>query len=666
MEEETTLDEWSVQIPDAAGKWEKVLVPFMRTIVEAGIPEIKWRATTINLTPSEMIMGVLTTGKRLEAHEVIEITMTTLPGYAVLVGAEDYGKHLVVSWKMVFNKYNMSFFRELVHDQGWKDAKNLTPSEQEDYTALKMITQDTIKEMAQNFGNEIYEDFSQEDEKSRGIINMDVPAEEVEEVESQWDDPRNKHYSSIWWLIEEMADKVDEDEKADKLLLGRTLDATKTAKGIRLQDRDAHFHVIGGSGSGKSRFLQSLIAQDIKNGVGFGVIDPHGDLVRQVKTGIIMFRRRFPGRENGLVLIDPTDKEYSVCLNPLEPIEGRDASDIAAELIFAFEKIWGDSWGARMQQIFRNALTALIENNLTLREVPLILNDAAVRRRLLRNVKDELCLEFFEKYERWSEREKLQYTESTLNKLDDFLANQNVRDMFLSPKSSFNLRQVMDEGKTLLVNLDRGQLKGASDLLGSLILSKIQMATFSRSDSDDDKRKPYYLYIDEFQDFASDNFVKVLSQSRKYGLYCTLAHQNLAQLSTALRAAILSNCDLMACFSVSRSDAEVMAKDLYGGVYDEPQAWEPRIQRLQSFNKREFIFKGNRGGISILKAFDVPMAWQPYLKTRAEYDEEFGNFETDFGKNLLRKRSDIRAEYQTRREALGARDEPESFREKKG
>ena len=191
--------------------------------------------------------------------------------------------------------------------------------------------------------------------------------------------------------------------------------------------------------------------------------------------------------ENSVVLIDPTDKEYSVCLNPLEPIQGVDPAVIAAELIDAFAKIWGNSWGARMQEIFRNALVALIENDLTLREVPLILNDPAVRRWLLQSVKDELCIEFFEKYERWSEREKRDYTESTLNKLDDFLANPNVRDIFHFPQEQFQHARVDGLrrhafGEPRPRTTQRGERPS-----GSLILSKIHMAAFSRSDIDESR-----------------------------------------------------------------------------------------------------------------------------------------------------------------------------------
>ena len=146
-------------------------------------------------------------------------------------------------------------------------------------------------------------------------------------------------------------------------------------------------------------------------------------------------------------------------------------------------------------------------------------------------------------------------------------------------------------------------------------------------------------------------------------MYFTLAHQNLAQLDKELRASILSNCGLMACFRVSREDADVMAKNIYGGVYDEPQpqTWEQRIGRLQKFVKREFIFKqGDKGGISILKAFPAPLAWEPFM-TKAEWKEKYDAMEPRIGQNHLRRRDDIRAEHKALRESLGASEEPDGY-----
>lgn len=418
-------------------------------------------------------------------------------------------------------------------------------------------------------------------------------------------------------------------------------------KGVRQEDRATHFYVIGGSGTGKTKFLESLIKQDIANGVGFGVIDPHGDLTEYVKSRLALE----DGLDERVVLIDPTDTENTVCFNPLEKLEGVSAAELAAELVLVFEKIWHDAWGARMEDIFRNTLIALIENNQTLAEVPLLLADEDARTRLTENIRNETCREFFKKFNSWSKSVKNEWTESTLNKVNAFLSDERVRQIFLSPKSSFNLRDVIDSGKILLVKLDKGRLKGSGDLLGSLLLSKIQMAAFSRTDTKESERKLFYLYIDEFQNFATESFIDMLDEARKYKLSLTLVHQNLSQLPVKLRASILTNCGLQAYFRISRLDAELLAKESYAGVFAEPQAWEAHIQELQSLPQRVCLVKNKiEGGIVIIRTLDVE-------KSEATAD--------GIGGRYLRKREEVEREYKTRREALAAVDEPESFRDRK-
>lgn len=453
----------------------------------------------------------------------------------------------------------------------------------------------------------------------------------------------------------------------DELALGYALDTesereTWQLKGVPQSDRATHFYVIGASGTGKSKFLEFLIAQDIKNGNGFGVIDPHGDLIEAVKSRVALTGYDL---EERAVVIDPTDKEFSVCFNPLEKMEGVSAAELAAELVLVFKKIWYDAWGARMEDIFRNTLIALIENGLTLAEVPTILTNAALRANLTSHIENETCREFFQKFDSWSKNTRAEWTESTLNKVNAFLSDERIRDIFVSPKSSFNLRKIMDEGKILLIKLDKGRLKGASDLLGSLLLSKIQMAAFSRADIHESERKPFYLYIDEFQNFATESFADTLAEARKYKLSLTLANQNLVQLPSELRAAILTNCGLQAYFRISRYDAELLAKESYAGVFAEPQGWETYIQQLQSLPPRVCLVKSKiAGGVILIEVPPIHPAWEG---TGAD-EERFAKVvrELDIGEDYLRKREDIEKEYRARRETLGTSQEPEGFRRKRG
>jgi hypothetical protein len=419
-------------------------------------------------------------------------------------------------------------------------------------------------------------------------------------------------------------------------------------KGISQKARSTHFYVIGASGTGKTKFLESLIKQDIKNGEGFGVLDPHGDLIENLKAYIALAEDDLNER---VVLIDPTDKINSVCFNPLELSDGVSPAAQAAELVLVFKKIWGDSWGARMEDIFRNTLIVLIENGLTLAEVPLILTDDAVRVKLTANIKNETCRDFFAKFDSWSKTVRREWTESTLNKVNAFLSDDRVRQIFLSPKSSFNLRDVMDNGKILLVKLDKGHLKGASDILGSLLMSKIQMAAFARTDIKESERKPFYLYVDEFQNFATESFIDTLDEARKYKLSLTLANQNLGQLPPDLRASVLTNCGIQAYFRISRYDAELLAKESYAGIFAEPQGWETYIQQLQSLPLRVCLIKNKiQGGITIIRTLNVEDNEAPAKEIGGRY---------------LRKRKDIEKEYQARRGGLTGSYEPDGFRENK-
>ncbi|OYV25611.1 MAG: hypothetical protein B7W98_03765, partial [Parcubacteria group bacterium 20-58-5] len=222
----------------------------------------------------------------------------------------------------------------------------------------------------------------------------------------------------------------------------------------------------------------------------------------------------------------------------------------------------------RTDEIFRNTLIVLIENNLTIAEFSLVLRDAEIRKRLLANVKNEICREFFnEQYGAWNAKTKTEWTAPILNKVGALLSDDRVREIFVSRESSFNLRRIMDEGKIILVKLDKGRLKGASELLGSLLLSKIQMAAFSRTDVRMSERRQFYLYIDEFQNFATESFRNTLDEAAKYKLSLVLAHQNLSQLPSELRASVLTNCGLQAYFRVARLDAELLAKEAFAGVY---------------------------------------------------------------------------------------------------
>jgi hypothetical protein len=423
---------------------------------------------------------------------------------------------------------------------------------------------------------------------------------------------------------------------------------------IKEEDRKIHFYVVGASGAGKSKFLEFLIRQDIAKSNGFGVVDPHGDLVEDVKSYLALALTK-EELEERVVLIDPTDEKYTVAFNPLEKLEGVSSAEIAAELVEAFKKIWIDAWGARMEDLLRNTLIALIEAELTLDNLPRFLIDEDFRENILERVSHPIAKRYFQRFNALAPRTREEWMESTLNKVNAFLSDDRIREIFSYQKSSFNLREIMDNRKILLIKLDRGRLKENGDLLGSLLMTKIRMAAFSRSDIPREKRVPFYLYIDEFQNFATEEFIDTLSEARKYGLVLILAHQNLSQLPKNLQDSILTNCGIQCYFRVCRRDAEILAKEAFETTglevkavkltreysnydwFSYPEEWEKYIQELENLSNRCFYAKHKiEGGVLPLMTADVLPAYEEFGVGKEKFEKIIG--EVVFGRKYLLER----------------------------
>ena len=384
------------------------------------------------------------------------------------------------------------------------------------------------------------------------------------------------------------------------------------------KDRSTHFYVIGASGSGKTKFLEVLIRQDIANGHGFGVIDPHGDFIEDIKGFIACFADEEELRER-VVIIDPSDPSFTITFNPLEKLPHVSISEQVNELISAFKKIWSDSWGVRMEDLMRNSLIALGEAELTLVELPFFLTRRLFRNSVLQKITHPIAIEYFTRFDNMTDRGQAPWIEPVMNKINAFFADERIRQMFASSsQSSFSFRDIMDRQKILLVKLDKGKLKDAADLLGALILSKIQMAAFSRTDLPKHKRVPFYLYIDEFQNFASESFSVILSEARKYGLALILAHQTLSQISPELRSLILGNAGIRVYFRVNRQDAQILAKEgfQYSGE------WEYKIGELQNLPPRICYVKHKiEGGIIPIQTVEIEPAWEILEMEESEYQK---------------------------------------------
>jgi len=423
---------------------------------------------------------------------------------------------------------------------------------------------------------------------------------------------------------------------------------------IRERDRAVHFYVVGASGTGKSKFLEFLIRQDIAKGNGFGVIDPHGDLIEDVKEYLALALSK-EELEERVLLIDPTDEKYTVAFNPLEKLPNVSPAEIAAELVEAFKKIWFDAWGARMEDLLRNTFIALIEAELTLTDLPRFLIDGDFRENVLERVEHPIAKRYFERFNALAPKTREEWMESTLNKVNAFLSDDRIREMFSFEKSSFNLREIMDSRKILLIKLDRGKLKENGDLIGSLLMTKIRMAAFSRSDVPKEKRIPFYLYIDEFQNFATKEFIDTLSEARKYGLSLIMAHQNLSQLPKDLQDSILTNCGIQCYFRVSRRDAEILAKEAFEVTgtevkavklspesfdydwYSYSEEWEKYFQELQQLPNRCFYAKHKiEGGILLLHTADVLPAYEEFGIDKEGFERIMG--EVVFGRKYLLER----------------------------
>jgi len=429
---------------------------------------------------------------------------------------------------------------------------------------------------------------------------------------------------------------------------------------IREKDRRVHFYVVGASGTGKSKFLEFLIRQDIRKGNGFGVIDPHGDLIEDIKSYLALALSKNELEEK-VIPIDPTDEDYTVAFNPLEKIDGISPAEISAELVSAFKKIWFDSWGARMEDLLRNTLIALIEAELTLTDLPRFLIDEDFRDNVLERVTHPIAQRYFRRFNSLAPRTREEWSESTLNKVNAFLSDDRIREMFSFQKSSFSLREIMDNRKILLLKLDRGRLKENGDLIGSLFMTKIRMAAFSRTDIPKEERVPFYLYIDEFQNFATKTFIDTLSEARKYGLSLIMAHQNLSQLPRDLQDSILTNCGIQCYFRVSRRDAEILAKEAFETTglevkatrlsptyfdydfYSYFEEWERYFQELQQLPNRCFYAKHKiEGGILPLQTAEVLPSYEEFGLRKEEFDKLLE--ETFFGKRYLRKRKEVSKE----------------------
>src|SRR5215470_11954755 len=330
--------------------------------------------------------------------------------------------------------------------------------------------------------------------------------------------------------------------------------------GIKRADRRTHMYVIGKTGVGKSTLLETLIRQDMENGEGLALLEPHGDLVEKALQAVPDKRR------SDLIYFDVPDRTNPLGFNPLERVAPEKRALAAAALLEAFKKIWADSWGPRLEHVLRNCFLALLEQpDSTLADVLRLLDDRAFRRTVAVRVYNSHVRDFWlGEYERYPANLRAEAISPIQNKVGAFLSNPITNRILTQPRSAFELRDVMDEGKILLVNLAKGKIgEDASALLGALLVTKIGLAGLSRADVQEERRRDFYLYLDEFQNFATLSLANMLSELRKYRTNIILSHQFQGQLEPQVRDAILGNTGTIISFRLGLTDAELLAGEFY-------------------------------------------------------------------------------------------------------
>lgn len=330
--------------------------------------------------------------------------------------------------------------------------------------------------------------------------------------------------------------------------------------GIRQRDRLSHMYVIGKTGVGKSTLMELLALQDLMAGRGFALIDPHGDLAERVYASAPEHLRE------RITYLNVPDPQQPFGYNPLRRVRDDKIPLAAAGLLETLRKLWPLAWGVRMEHVLRNSLYALLEReDSTLLDILRLYANDGYRRTVVRGIRNPVVKRFWlDEFEKYPYRLRAEAVAPIQNKLGALLADPMLFRVLVAPASDIRFRTLMDEGRVLLVNLSKGQLgEDASTLLGGLLVSTIGLAAFSRADAQLGSRRPFYLYVDEFQTFTTLSFVNMVAELRKNAVGLVLAHQHLHQLEPEIRHAVLGNAGSLLSFRVGAEDAAVLAREFF-------------------------------------------------------------------------------------------------------
>ena len=409
-------------------------------------------------------------------------------------------------------------------------------------------------------------------DNSRDVIERRVTDGQVlniSEIATLWHLPSEKiKISSIAWghsVLSEAPDNLpvaeilSETDQYQATFYAHTLYKNRDMVfGIKNEDRRRHIWVVGKTGTGKSTLIANMVIEDIQKGKGVAVIDPHGDLVETILDYIPSYRAQ------DTIYFNPADKEYPITLNPMEVRNREEAELVVSGILSVFTKIWANVWSARMEYIMRNSLMTLAEHDgTTLGDILMLLVNKRYRDNLVNKLSDPNLQQFWrDEYDKMPDRLQKEAISPIQNKVGQFVTSPLVRRIIGNPKSSIFLEDIMNEGRIFLANLSVGRLgEDNSALLGAMLITKIQLGAMHRVDMPEDQRRDFYLYVDEFQNFATTSFIKILSEARKYRLNLMLANQYMAQIPVEIQDAILGNVGSLIAFSLGAADAEIVHKE---------------------------------------------------------------------------------------------------------
>lgn len=353
--------------------------------------------------------------------------------------------------------------------------------------------------------------------------------------------------------------QAPKEDHQDICLFGQTNYRNQMRRfGIKTDDRRRHMYVIGKTGMGKTTIMENMVLSDIYAGHGVGVVDPHGDFAEKIIDHIPSWRL------NDVVYLNPADVDNPIGFNILEVKNEEQAHLVAGGLMGTFKKIWPDVWSSRMEYILNNTLLALLDYpGSTLLGVNRLLSDKEYRKRVVRQLKDPVIRAFWrDEFANYDDRYAKEAVAPIQNKIGQFLSASVIRNMVAQVKSTINVRELMDTQKIFIMNLSKGRIgEDNSRLLGGMLITKLQLAAMERVDTPEHDRKDFFLYVDEFQNFATPSFANILSEARKYRLSLIMAHQYVAQLDEVVADAVFGNVGTIVTFRVGGADAEMLVKE---------------------------------------------------------------------------------------------------------